>query len=151
LEKLLETNGKGNSDDGEGRPFWVFIWIYPTHIWFFFTFGCCILLRIYPTGSIWCRQSQQSFNTSTPPFYFSSHSLHVSATTGHLQVRNTIRCFQGLFLLQRICCKYTTWHIDVICLYRNFDPWSPIYVIKLSIKVVKTLKFTVKTGLIYMM
>jgi hypothetical protein len=25
LEKLLETNGKGNSDDGEGRPFWVFI------------------------------------------------------------------------------------------------------------------------------
>jgi hypothetical protein len=35
-----------------------------------FTFGCCILLRIYPTGSLWCRQSQQSFNTSTPPFIF---------------------------------------------------------------------------------
>jgi hypothetical protein len=35
-----------------------------------FTFGCCILLRIYPTGSLWCRQSQQSFNTSIPPFLF---------------------------------------------------------------------------------
>jgi hypothetical protein len=30
-----------------------------------FTFGCCILLRIYPTGSLWRRQSQQSFNTLT--------------------------------------------------------------------------------------
>jgi hypothetical protein len=32
---------------------------------FFLTFGCCILLRIYPTGSLWCRQSQQNFNTLT--------------------------------------------------------------------------------------
>jgi hypothetical protein len=31
-----------------------------------------------------------------------------------------------------------------ICLYWYFDPWSPIHVIKLSIKVVKTLIFTVK-------
>jgi hypothetical protein len=35
-----------------------------------FTFGCCILLRIYLTGSLWRRQSQQSFNTLTP-FLFS--------------------------------------------------------------------------------
>jgi hypothetical protein len=28
-----------------------------------FTFGCCILLHIYITGSLWGRQSQQSFNT----------------------------------------------------------------------------------------
>jgi hypothetical protein len=35
----------------------------------------------------------------------------------------TIRCFQALFLLQRIRCTYTTWLIDVICLYRYFDPW----------------------------
>jgi hypothetical protein len=28
-----------------------------------------------------------------PPFYFPSHSLHVSAPMGHLQVRYTIRCF----------------------------------------------------------
>jgi hypothetical protein len=31
-----------------------------------------------------------------------------------------------------------------VCLYWYFDPWSPIRVIKLSIKVVKTLIFTVK-------
>jgi hypothetical protein len=60
-----------------------------------FTFGCCILLRIYPTGSLWRRQLQQSFNTLTP-LYFPSHSLHVSAPTGHLQVRYTIRYFNGL-------------------------------------------------------
>jgi hypothetical protein len=45
-----------------------------TVIYEFFTFECCILLRIYPTGSLWRRQSQQSFNTLTP-FYFPSHSL----------------------------------------------------------------------------
>jgi hypothetical protein len=39
-------------------------------IWFIFTFGCCILLCIYPTGSLWRRQLQQSFNTSTPPSLF---------------------------------------------------------------------------------
>jgi hypothetical protein len=33
--------------------------------WWIFTFGCCILLHIYPTGSLWCRQSQQSFDTLT--------------------------------------------------------------------------------------
>jgi hypothetical protein len=30
------------------------------------TFGCCILSSIYLTGSLWRRQSQQSFNTLTP-------------------------------------------------------------------------------------
>jgi hypothetical protein len=30
-----------------------------------------------------------------------------------------------------------------VCLYRYFDPWSPIHVIKLSIKVVKTLTLLV--------
>jgi hypothetical protein len=34
-----------------------------------FTFECCILLRIYLTGSLWHRRSQQSFNTLTL-FYF---------------------------------------------------------------------------------
>jgi hypothetical protein len=43
-------------------------------------------------GSLWRRQSQQSFNTLTP-FYFLSHSLHVSAPTGHPQERYIIRCF----------------------------------------------------------
>jgi hypothetical protein len=55
----------------------------------FFTFECCILLRIYLTGSLWRRQSQQSFNTLTT-FNFLFHSLHVSAPTGHPQVRYTI-------------------------------------------------------------
>jgi hypothetical protein len=61
------------------------------HFFMIFTFGCCILLHIYPTGSLWRRQSQQSFNTSTPSLF--SFSLHVSAPTGHLQVRYTIRYF----------------------------------------------------------
>jgi hypothetical protein len=39
---------------------------------------------------------KQSFNTLTP-FYFISHSLHVSARTGHLQVRYTIRYFKDYF------------------------------------------------------
>jgi hypothetical protein len=63
---------------------------------YFFTFGCCILLRIYPTGSSWRRQSQQSFNTLTR-FYFLSHSLHVSVPTGHPQVRYTIRYLKDYF------------------------------------------------------
>jgi hypothetical protein len=51
------------------------------------------------TGSLWRRRAQQSFNTSTP-FYFPSLSLHVSAPTGHLQVRYTIGYFNGQFLIQ---------------------------------------------------
>jgi hypothetical protein len=44
------------------------------------------------TGSLWWRQSQQSFNTLTPLnslFY----SLHVSAPTGHSQMIHTISCY----------------------------------------------------------
>jgi hypothetical protein len=46
----------------------------------------------YPTGSLWRLQSQQSCNTLTL-FYFPSHSLHVSAPTGQLQVRYTVDYF----------------------------------------------------------
>jgi hypothetical protein len=101
----------------------------------FLSFGCCILLRIYPTGSLWRRQSQQSFNMSTPPFFLFFRVTRdiFRPPTGRPQVRYTIRCFQGLFLLQRIRCTYTTWRIDVICLYRYFDPWSPIHVIMLHV------------------
>jgi hypothetical protein len=60
-----------------------------------FTFECCILLRIYLTGSLWRRQSQQSFNTLTP-FNFLFDSLHVFAPTGHPQVRYIISYY--LFL-----------------------------------------------------
>jgi hypothetical protein len=49
----------------------------------------CLFVHLYATGFLWRRQSQQSFNTLTP-FYFPSHSPHVSAPTGHLQGRYTI-------------------------------------------------------------
>jgi hypothetical protein len=55
----------------------------------FFTFEYCILLLIYLTGSLWRRQSQQSFNTLTP-FKFLFYSLLVSAPTGHPQEKYTI-------------------------------------------------------------
>jgi hypothetical protein len=111
-----------------------------------FTFGCCILLRIYPTGSLWCRQSQQSFNTSTPPFFiFPSHSLYVSAPTGHPQVRYTIRCFQGLFLLQRIRCTYTTWRMPISVL-RLVVP-NTCY--QTQYKSCKNINIHCETGLIY--
>jgi hypothetical protein len=72
-----------------------------------------VLLSFQSAGSLWCRQSQQSFNTSTPPFVYFSFLLHVSAPMGHPQVRYTIRCYQGLFLLQRIRCTYTTWRMPI--------------------------------------
>jgi hypothetical protein len=77
----------------------------------------------FETGSLWCRQSQQSFNTSTPPLF--SSSLYVSAPTGHLQVRYTTRYSQGLSLIQRIRCTYTTWLRDVICLISVLGPVVP--------------------------
>jgi hypothetical protein len=57
-----------------------------------------------PQGINWffmSRQSQQSFNTLTPP-NFLFYSLHVSAPTGHPQVRYTISYYlviisEGLF------------------------------------------------------
>jgi hypothetical protein len=63
------------------------------------------------TGSLWRRQSQQSFNTLTP-FNFLFHSLHVSAPMGHPQVRYTISyyfCFWRIILIQRIRCTYAIW------------------------------------------
>jgi hypothetical protein len=107
------------------------------------TFGCCILLRIYPTGSLLCCQSQQSFNTSTPPFLFFLLTHYTFRPLRailrwdiQLDVSKDYSCYNGSAVRTQL---------DV-CLYRYFDPWSPIHVIRLSIKVVKTLKFTV-TGL----
>jgi hypothetical protein len=53
---------------------------------------------------------------NSPFFIFPSYSLHVSAPTGHPQVRYTISFFQGLFLLQRIRCTYTTWRMPILVL-----------------------------------
>jgi hypothetical protein len=69
----------------------------------------CFTTTVYCMFSYWffmMLSMQQSFNMLCR-FYFLSHSLHVSAPTGHLQVRHTIRYFNGLFLIQRICCTYT--------------------------------------------
>jgi hypothetical protein len=83
----------------------------------FFTFGCCILLRIYPTGFLMMPSIATKFQyVSSPFFIFPSYSLHVSAPMGHPQVRYTIRCFRGLFLIQRIRCTYTTWHMPILVL-----------------------------------
>jgi hypothetical protein len=86
-----------------------------------FTFGCCILLRIYPTGSLLRSQSQLSFNTLTP-FYFLSHSLYVSAPTGHHQVRYTIN--KQLLQLYNNCISYlkhvvSDKKIQLLQLYNN--------------------------------
>jgi hypothetical protein len=57
-----------------------------------------IFTNVYiSTGSLFCRQSQQSFNTLTPfLFSFLTH-YKFSAPTGHLQVRYTIRYFKDYF------------------------------------------------------
>jgi hypothetical protein len=79
-----------------------------------FILGCCILLRIYPAWFPMTPSIATKFQYVNSPFLlFPSHSLHVSAPTGHPQVRYTIRCLQGLFLLQRIRCTYTTWHMSI--------------------------------------
>jgi hypothetical protein len=107
----------------------------------FFTFGCCILLCIYPTGSLWCRRSQRSFNTSTPPFLF--------FLLTHYMFR-PLRVILRWDIQLDVFKDYSYYNGSVVrtqldvCLYWYFDPWSPIHVIKLSIKVVKTLIFTAK-------
>jgi hypothetical protein len=85
-----------------------------------FTFGCCILLHIYPTGS-WCRQSQQSFNTSTPPFLFFLLTLYMfqplrAILRGGIQldVSKDYSYYNGSAVRTQL---------DV-CLYWYFDPWS---------------------------
>jgi hypothetical protein len=75
------------------------------------------------TGSLWRRQSQQSFNTLTP-FNFLFYSLRVSAPTGHPQVRYTVSyyfCFWRTILIQRIRCTYAIGYRDVICCHQYFN------------------------------
>jgi hypothetical protein len=71
------------------------------------------------TGSIWRRQSQQSFNTLTP-FNFLFYSLHVSAPTGHPQVRYTITIsvFEGLFQYNGSVARTQFYYRDVIRCHR---------------------------------
>jgi hypothetical protein len=87
-----------------------------------------------PPGSLWRRQSQQSFNTLTP-FYFLSHSLHVSAPTAHPKASYTIRYFNGLFLIQRIRCTYAIWCRDVTCCTSVLRLCRPFYFLSYSLPV----------------
>jgi hypothetical protein len=66
--------------------------------------SCCASIQLVPYDAV----NRNKVSIRQLPLFIFSHSLHVSAPTGHLQVRYTIRCFQGLFLLQRIRCTYTT-------------------------------------------
>jgi hypothetical protein len=84
---------------------------------------CCLLWEQYGTHKYTLKYNwffmMPSITTkfqyvNSPLFIFPSYSLHVSAPTGHPQVRFTIRCFQWLFLLQRIRCTYTTWRMPIL-------------------------------------
>jgi hypothetical protein len=79
---------------------------------------------------------------NSPFFIFYFYSLHVSTPTGHPRVRYTIDVSKDYSFYEYNGSVVRT-QLD-ICLYWYFDPWSPIHVTKLSIKVVKTLIFTVK-------
>jgi hypothetical protein len=69
------------------------------------------------------------------PFILSSHSLYVSAPTGHLQVRYIIDVYKDYSYYNGSAVRT---QLDV-CLYWYVDPWSPMHVIKRSIKVVKNI------------
>jgi hypothetical protein len=72
------------------------------------------------TDSLWHRQSDQSFNRLTPfYFFFLFYSLHVSAPTGHPQVRYTISyisVFWRTILIQRIRCTHVirSLHLEIL-------------------------------------
>jgi hypothetical protein len=50
--------------------------------------SCCASIQLVPCDAVNCNKVSIR---QLPVFYFPSHSLHVSAPTGHLQVRYTIR------------------------------------------------------------
>jgi hypothetical protein len=80
------------------------------------------------------------FQYVNSPFFIFLHSLHVSAPTGHPQVRYTIRCFQGLFLLQRIRCTYINCHhgcLQKVSLQRSL--WIRVTIVQTSNMNIKTL------------
>jgi hypothetical protein len=108
------------------------------------------------TGSLWCRQSQQSFNTSTP-FNFLFYLLHVWPLRAILRWVIQLVIWRTI-LIQRIRSTYAIWYGDVICCHRYFNLYSnTCYQIKYKkIKIVKSVKFDVisgavsyKSGLIY--
>jgi hypothetical protein len=111
--------------------------------------SCCASIQLVPYDAV----NRNKVSIRQLPLYFSSHSLHVSAPTSHLQVRYTIRYFKDYFY-HNGSVALTQLGVEMLyVLYRCFDPWSPVHIIKLStnIKIVKSLKFSVKTCPIYKM
>jgi hypothetical protein len=52
--------------------------------------SCCVSIQLVPYDAV----NRNKVSIRHPPFsYFPTYLLHVSAPTGHLQVRYTIRCF----------------------------------------------------------
>jgi hypothetical protein len=64
--------------------------------------NCGVDVYICLTGSLWCRQSQQSFNTSTRSYFPSINTCFgpYGPSSGET--------YNGLFLIQRIRCTYAT-------------------------------------------
>jgi hypothetical protein len=52
--------------------------------------SCCASIQLVPYDAV--NRNKVSIR-QLPLFYFPSHSLHVSAPTGNLQVKYKIRCF----------------------------------------------------------
>jgi hypothetical protein len=120
----------------------------------FINIYCCLeriseMSRGTLTGSLWRRQSQQSFDTLTP-FNFLFYSLHVSAPTGHPQVRYTISYLKDCFnTTDPLYVCNLIW--GCYLLSSVFQLVVLIHVIKLSIKIiriVKSVKFHVTSGVV---
>jgi hypothetical protein len=115
-----------------------------------------LTIRIYKTvtDSLRRRQLQQSFNTLTP-FNLVFYSLHVSAPTGHPQVRYTISyylCFfKGYFNTTDPLhiCNLIIISKDVICRSSSvFQLIVLIHVIILNKEIVKLVKFHITSGVV---
>jgi hypothetical protein len=94
--------------------------------------SCCASIQL---GFLWRRQSRQSFNTSTPHFLF------------FLLTHYMFRSLQAIFrwdIQLDVYKDYSFYNGSAVRTQLDVCLWSPIHVIKLSIKVVKTLIFTVK-------
>jgi hypothetical protein len=98
------------------------VWLPSLHPWSLsyyplFTFGCCILLRIYPARFPMMPSIATKFQYINSPLYF------FPLTTCFGPYRPSSGgiynwCLQGLFLLQRIRCTYTTWRMSMV-----HSPW----------------------------
>jgi hypothetical protein len=73
-------------------------------------------LRIYPTWFPMKPSIATKFQLSTVTFYF--HSLHVSAPTGHLQVRYTTDAHKDYSYHNGVKIKSESWQLKLCCDWR---------------------------------